>query len=172
ASVDNSRAAVVVGNVVGTASGSDVAGASVGIAGTGAVTVGSVTLGNTNASPLSGASGGSLFASAGSNLTVGAVDAKGQSGPPSGTVVLVAGGTVSATGINADPGMSGSFANVTGPATLNGPVVVSASSLSNYNPAGYTGANSNAGITMDTGGASSLIAPLLFLSSVTVPTAG
>jgi hypothetical protein len=186
---------LTVGNITAQASGPNGVGGSVGISGLGTVTVGSIDTTNTAAVVSSGAQSGSVFLSSGSTASgaihAGTINAYNPAnGSATGQVILIASGTITTTGaITTSAGtipantftsnlVSGSEASITPSYTSNTLSITSSTTVdvsvtgisgpsSNYNPHGYAAlSGSDTVLTIDGGGNSLLLAPLVFTAFV------
>lgn len=184
-----------VGTITTSASGSSGVGGSVGLATLGKLTVGNINTTNTSTSTISGAQSGSVFLSSGSTdsnaISAGSINAyNSANGSATGQVILIASGTITTNGaITTSAGtisaqtftsnvVSGSQASVTPSYTNNKLSITSSTTInlsvtgisgpsSNYNPKGYAALNgSSTVLTIDSGGNSLLLAPLIFTAYV------
>ncbi len=184
-----------VGTITAQASGSSGVGGAVGISGLGTVEVGNIDTTNTAAVAVSGAQSGSVFLSSGSKannaVLAGTINAHNSTnGSASGQVILIASGTIATSGaITTSAGtiaantftsnvVSGSVASITPNYTsdilaINSSITVNVSVTgisgpsSNYNPSGYAAlSGSDTVLTIDSGGNSLLLAPLVFTAFV------
>lgn len=186
----------VIGNITAQATGSSGVGGAVGIATLGKLTVGNIDTSNTAASTISGAQSGSVFLSSGlasstDSITAGAINAyNSANGSATGQVILIASGTIktngaittsagtiaaqtfttkvlSGTEASVNPNYSGTTMSISKSTTVNVSVTGISSPTSNFNPQGYAAlTGSNTELTVDSGGNSSLLAPLVFTAYV------
>ncbi|MBX9689681.1 MAG: hypothetical protein K2X27_23420 [Candidatus Obscuribacterales bacterium] len=180
-STDILEKGTLIGKITAQASGQNGVGGAVGIATRGSLAIGNIDTINTSTSTVSGAQSGSVFLSSGSTaadaISVGSITAyNSANGSATGQVILIASGTISSGAITTSVGNSSvnpNFTSLTPFISSSTTVDVSVSGiaglLSNYNPQGYLWINgSSTQLSINSGGNSSLLAPLLCLSDVSI----
>ena len=185
-----------IGNITAQASGSSGVGGAVGVATLGKLTIANIDTRNTAFSTSSGAQSGSVFlssglASAADSITAGAINAHNSAnGSATGQVILIASGTIKTNGAittsagiipaqtfttklvsgseaSVNPNYSSSTMSISSSTTVKVSVTEISSTSSNFNPQGYAAlSGSNTELTIDSGGNSSLLAPLVFTAYV------
>ncbi len=177
-SIDPAFNLTLVGDITTQATGSDGVGGSVGIASLGLVQLGNVDTNNTSKIANPGAQGGSVFISSG----VSSIDAKHISvynpsnGSASGQAILISPGLINTFSITTEPGELGfyplyspSTTSINSSMTIDTSVSGIAGVSSNYNPQGYTSISGvGTQLTINSGGNSSLLVPLLALGAVSI----
>lgn len=171
----------LIGTITANASGQNGVGGAVGVSSLGTLAVGNIDTTNTSASSVGGAQSGSVFLSSGSSsataITAGSINAyNSANGSATGQVILIAAGTISSGAITTAAGNSSVNSNYTSltpfissSTTVDVSVNGISGLFSNYNPRGYLFmSGSGTQLTIDSGGNSSLLAPLLCLSDVSI----
>jgi hypothetical protein len=180
--VSKNSMGTAIGTITTQASGQSGSGGSVGIATLGAVEVGNIDTANTWASANSSGQSGSVFLSSGSTaigaILAGDINAyNSANGSASGQVILIASGAIGVLGtITTSAGnssvnqiYSSSTSSISSSTTVNVSVAGISGPSSNYNPQGYSSmSGSSTQLTINSGGNSSLLAPLLCLSDVSI----
>ncbi|MBX9877390.1 MAG: hypothetical protein K2Y22_02945 [Candidatus Obscuribacterales bacterium] len=178
--VSKNSMGTAIGTITTQASGQSGVGGSVGIATLGALEVGNIDTTNTAAIASSGAQSGSVFLSSGSTaidaILAGDIKAYNLNGSASGQVILIASGgiipgtiTTSAGNSSVNPIHISFTTSISSSTTINVSVTGISGLFSNYNPQGYSSmSGGSTQLTINSGGNSSLLAPLLCLGDVSI----
>lgn len=180
-STNSGQKSTLIGTITTQASGANGAGGSIGIATRGSLAVGNIDTTNTAAVAGAGARSGSVFLSSGNGvidaILAGSINAyNSANGSATGQVILIASGTITAgtittaAGNNSVNAIYGSLTtSINSSTTIDVSVAGISNIFSNYNPQGYTSMSGGGTVlTINSGGNSSLLVPLLCLGTVSI----